>query len=179
MIVDDAGMRMSPEQLDDARAILTGGRAVDIHDLGPAPKVGFPGIAALAKRYGFSVHIDGPNIYGGMRAMVYVPSALLVSGAAPRLPEPELTAPAHHPVPVRVAPDDNEGAEVHEITSGGLPKRRRRAVAPATAHVSTASDDRSPSETASGRPELAAAWYSGSRSGRAAAAQASTEGNSR
>ncbi|MEV0335119.1 sensor histidine kinase [Nocardia sp. NPDC050717] len=168
VIIDDAGMRMSPEQLEDARQVLSGERAVDIHDLGPAPKVGFPGIAALARRYGFSVHVDGPNIFGGMRAMVYVPSALLVSGAAPRLPEPELTAPAHVPVPVPV-PAENEtpGAEIHEITSGGLPKRRRRPVAPDRSGV--------PGESGQPRPELAAAWHSGSRSGRAAA-ERTTEG---
>ncbi|MFC4127998.1 ATP-binding protein [Nocardia rhizosphaerae] len=168
VIIDDAGMRMSPEQLEDARQVLSGERAVDIHDLGPAPKVGFPGIAALARRYGFSVHVDGPNIFGGMRAMVYVPSALLVSGAAARLPEPDLAAPAHVPVPVP-APADNEtrGAEIHEITSGGLPKRRRRPVAPEQAGA--------PAEAGHARPDLAAAWHSGSRSGRAAA-ERTTEG---
>ncbi|MGY0498647.1 sensor histidine kinase [Nocardia sp. FBN12] len=166
VIIDDAGMRMSPEQLEDARLVLTGERAVDIHDLGPAPKVGFPGIAALARRYGFSVHVDGPNIFGGMRAMVYVPSALLVSGDAPRLPEPELAAPAHIPVPV--AEVESPGADVHEITSGGLPKRRRRPVAPDSAGVTT--------ESGQARPDLAAAWRSGSRSGRAAAAERTTEG---
>ncbi|MGW6424766.1 sensor histidine kinase [Nocardia sp. NPDC055053] len=169
VIVDDAGMRMSPEQLEDARQVLSGERAVDIHDLGPAPKVGFPGIAALARRYGFSVHVDGPNIFGGMRAMVYVPSALLVSGAAPRLPEPELVAPAHVPVPVPVLVEaDGPRAEVHEITSGGLPKRRRRPVAPDSAGV--------PTDSGNARPDLAAAWHSGSRSGRLAAAERTTEG---
>ena len=166
VIIDDAGMRMSPEQLEDARLVLSGERPVDIHDLGPAPKVGFPGIAALARRYGFSVHVDGPNIFGGMRAMVYVPSALLVSGDAPRLPEPELAAPAHIPVPV--AEVESPGADVHEITSGGLPKRRRRPVAPDSAGVIT--------ESGQARPDLAAAWRSGSRSGRAAAAERTTEG---
>ncbi|MFC4372826.1 sensor histidine kinase [Nocardia halotolerans] len=169
VIIDDAGMRMSPEQLEDARLVLSGERPVDIHDLGPAPKVGFPGIAALARRYGFSVHVDGPNIFGGMRAMVYVPSALLVSGEAPRLPEPELAAPAHIPVPVPALEEaDAPRAAVHEITSGGLPKRRRRPVAPDSAGAVI--------EVGQARPDLAAAWHSGSRSGRAAAAERTTEG---
>ncbi|MFC6010706.1 sensor histidine kinase [Nocardia lasii] len=166
VIIDDAGMRMSPEQLEDARQVLTGERPVDIHDLGPAPKVGFPGIAALARRYGFSVHVDGPNIFGGMRAMVYVPSVLLADATAPRVAEPELAAPAHIPVPV--VEIETRGADVHEITDGGLPKRRRRPVAPESAGVTT--------EPGQARPDLAAAWRSGSRSGRAAAAELSTEG---
>ncbi|MFD3593042.1 sensor histidine kinase [Nocardia sp. NPDC058640] len=167
VIIDDAGMRMSPEQLEDARAVLSGERPVDIHDLGPAPKVGFPGIAALARRYGFTVHVDGPNIFGGMRAMIYVPSALLVSGDAPRVVEPELVAQAHVSAPV--GPVHQPVAEVHEITSGGLPKRRRRPVAPDSAGDTI--------ESGPARPELAAAWHSGSRSGRAAVVRRTTEGS--
>ncbi|WP_169811548.1 ATP-binding protein, partial [Nocardia harenae] len=73
VIVDDAGVRMNSEQMEEARQVLAGERSVDIHQLGPSPKVGFPGVAALARRYGFTVYIDGPNAYGGMRAMVYIP----------------------------------------------------------------------------------------------------------
>ncbi|HEY1179164.1 MAG TPA: hypothetical protein VGF17_23670, partial [Phytomonospora sp.] len=86
VIVDDAGVRMNAEQRENARLILSGERPVDVHQLGPSPKVGFPGIAALARRYGFSVTVDGPNAYGGMRAMVFVPESLLVSVAAEREP---------------------------------------------------------------------------------------------
>ncbi|MFF0543814.1 ATP-binding protein [Nocardia thailandica] len=193
VIIDDAGVRMSPEQLEDARQILTGERPVDIHDLGPSPKVGFPGVAALARRYGFSVHIDGPNIYGGMRAMVYIPESLLVNGDDLRVPEVEgeLYSPPPAPVPtsapapaaprpiaapaapavVTALPVPEPEAAVHEITEGGLPKRRRRAVAPVAGATSGPHTEPGPA-----RADLAAAWHSGSRSGRAAAAQRSTEG---
>ncbi|MFC8044719.1 sensor histidine kinase [Nocardia sp. NPDC057353] len=222
VIVDDAGVRMNSEQMEEARQVLAGERSVDIHQLGPSPKVGFPGIAALARRYGFTVYIDGPNAYGGMRAMVYIPEALLITppqaaepvevapepvgvGAArsgngtaeraaadrfgaqpPRLEAPAAQARSEAPVaavrteaPVALRPDPVEPApdaddeehtfSVHEITSGGLPKRRRRAVAPAVGSGGPRTDP------GLARPDIAAAWQSGSKSGRAAASE-QTEG---
>ncbi|WP_416382391.1 sensor histidine kinase [Nocardia transvalensis] len=235
VIIDDAGVRMNAEQMEEARQVLAGEKVVDIHALGPAPRVGFPGIAALARRYGFTVYIDGPNAYGGMRAMVYIPEGLLAQpvtqqapaaapapaeisapAAVPSLAEAsapaaasastelttpvavsapteltrpvavstpaELTRPTAVPepagdptpttvsapvVPVKPVPEPADNAEeqstVHEITPGGLPRRRRRTVA-----VSTLS--RGPrTETALPRSDIAAAWHSGSQSGRAAA----------
>ncbi|WP_040791015.1 ATP-binding protein [Nocardia paucivorans] len=232
VIVDDAGVRMNAEQMEEARQILAGERPVDIHQLGPSPKVGFPGIAALARRYGFTVYIDGPNAYGGMRAMVYIPEALLVapratqesesSGGAPAARElaavggngagPSGTSPVGVPS-VSAAPTtsgnsssigttsgssmltgvttpsgvamtggetvsgvseqagNDQRSTVHDITSGGLPKRRRR-VASA---VPSAQTGRTRSEPGQPRPEIAAAWQSGSKSGRAAASE-HTEG---
>ncbi|MCP2293718.1 Signal transduction histidine kinase [Nocardia amikacinitolerans] len=175
VIIDDAGVRMNAEQMEEARQVLANERPVDIHQLGPSPKVGFPGVAALARRYGFTVYIDGPNAYGGMRAMVYIPEALLAApsgGDKTTAATPaEAPAPAPEPAPAPRAeePEDTEFT-VHEITEGGLPKRRRRAVAPAIGTRARTSGDPAPA-----RPEIAAAWHTGSKSGRAAAAE-HTEG---
>ncbi|WP_330231679.1 sensor histidine kinase [Nocardia sp. NBC_00508] len=173
VIIDDAGVRMNAEQMEEARQVLAHERPVDIHQLGPSPKVGFPGIAALARRYGFTVYIDGPNVYGGMRAMVYIPESLLVAPqnvqeVAPvteAQPEP-VTAPAPA-APSEQLDEDEQSLAVHEITSGGLPKRRRRTVALAPVGPRT--------EPGLARPEIAAAWQTGSKSGRAAATD-DTEG---
>ncbi|WP_067465276.1 ATP-binding protein [Nocardia amamiensis] len=173
VIIDDAGVRMNAEQMEEARQVLAHERPVDIHQLGPSPKVGFPGIAALARRYGFTVYIDGPNVYGGMRAMVYIPESLLVTPQNVQEVAPVVEA---QPDPVTVpAPDapsersaeDEQSPAVHEITSGGLPKRRRRTVALAPVGPRT--------EPGLARPEIAAAWQTGSKSGRAAASD-DTEG---
>ncbi|WP_067820966.1 ATP-binding protein [Nocardia inohanensis] len=197
LIIDDAGVRMNAEQLEEARQLLAGERTVDIHQLGPSPRVGIPAVAALARRYGFAVYVDGPNVYGGMRAMVFVPDALLVAGAAgpdtvqvspipvssmvvesPRVSNPvepvalvqEPIAPAPAPValvpePVSIAPEPAAGEPEPDsgtdITPGGLPKRRRRAVA--------AVPTESALTTGPARPEVVAAWHSGSQRGRAAA----------
>ncbi|MBF6088061.1 sensor histidine kinase [Nocardia cyriacigeorgica] len=247
VIVDDAGVRMNAEQMEEARQVLAHERSVDIHQLGPAPKVGFPGIAALARRYGFTVYIDGPNAYGGMRAMVYIPESLLVSPRAPQVGEsaPVAAGPSSAPAalpsgpaaavlhgesapagariresaplaavtsmpaattgqspavrsttlgsaagsgttesPMRSTltggnamtglsdvPDTDDRPTMTDVTTGGLPKRRRRAVAvvpPVAAHSSN-------TEPGKPRPEIAAAWQSGSKSGRAAATD-DTEG---
>ncbi|WP_232235940.1 sensor histidine kinase [Nocardia sp. BMG51109] len=219
VIVDDAGVRMNAEQMEEARQVLAGERIVDIHQLGPAPRVGFPGIASLARRYGFTVYIDGPNTYGGMRAMVYVPEALLspreatpqvatstMISAAAAGPEPVTavdTPSARHAAPPEAVPvggpsvhsettrpmtgeaahitptedpeysQDSEAesmSTVHDITPGGLPRRRRRTVA-----VSTLS--RGPdTDTALPRPDIAAAWQNGSKTGRTSATHENTEG---
>lgn len=218
LIVDDAGVRMNAEQMEEARQILANERPVDIHQLGPAPKVGFPGIAALSRRYGFTVYIDGPNAYGGMRAMVYIPETLLVTprpvpeGEPAAVPSPaprELASVSGSPSMNTAAPatpaaapsntststgatmtggntmsgvsersgELDEPTAVHDITSGGLPKRRRRS-ATMTADDGAPSADSAEeerSESAPARPEIAAAWHSGSQSGRAAASD-DTEG---
>ncbi|KAA8880306.1 sensor histidine kinase [Nocardia colli] len=179
VIIDDAGVRMNAEQMEEARQVLAHERSVDIHQLGPSPKVGFPGIAALARRYGFTVYIDGPNVYGGMRAMVYIPEALLMTpqpGQHEVVPARAVEIPAE-PAPVAVTttashraveseePSESEPFAVHEITNGGLPKRRRRTVALAPVGPRT--------EPGLARPDVAAAWHTGSQSGRAAATEQS------
>lgn len=173
VIIDDAGVRMNAEQMEEARQVLAHERPVDIHQLGPSPKVGFPGIAALARRYGFTVYIDGPNVYGGMRAMVYIPESLLVTPQNVQEVAPVTEAkPEPVTVPAQDAPSEQLGEHepslsVSEITSGGLPKRRRRTVALAPVGPRT--------EPGLARPEVAAAWHTGSKSGRAAASD-DTEG---
>jgi hypothetical protein len=166
IIVDDAGVRMNAEQMEDARLVLANERAVDIHDLGPSPKVGFPGIAALIRRYGFTVYVDSPNVYGGMRAMIYIPETLL---AAPQ-PDGDGIAASAVAEPSPEAGLNGHASEVDlfavpETTDSGLPKRRRREAA-------LVADE--PAEPGSGpepaRPDIAAAWQSGSLTGRAAAA---------
>ncbi|MCU1642004.1 MAG: ATP-binding protein [Nocardia sp.] len=170
ILIDDAGVRMSPEQLEDARQVLAGERAIDILELGPAPKIGFPSIASLVRRYGFSVYVDGPNMYGGVRAMVYIPESLLM--APQEVKEEPAAATTTTVFPVEEPAADN--AEIAAaLTASGLAKRRRRTVVqPGVQQSST------PAPTLQlARPDIAVAWRSGSVSGRVAAAEADqTEG---
>ncbi|GAB2512430.1 ATP-binding protein [Nocardia heshunensis] len=166
VIIDDAGVRMNPEQLEETRRVLAGDQIVDVHALGPTPRVGFPGVAALARRYGFSVYVDGPNMYGGMRAMVFIPETLLAA-PTPVVVAAPIPVPAPAPVP---APDPEPTLVAMEsvsqdLTTGGLPKRRRR-----SATVSVAATVRAvEADSGSARTDIAAAWHSGSQRGRAAA----------
>jgi hypothetical protein len=105
--IDDAGVGMDDRQMREAREILGGGTAIDITRLGDPPRIGFPAVAALAGQYHFSAHLEGTSAYGGVRAVVFIPSALLTRLA---LPAPR-TAPADAP----------------PANASGLPQRTRAA----------------------------------------------------
>ncbi|MBA8824975.1 signal transduction histidine kinase [Saccharopolyspora lacisalsi] len=121
--VDDAGVGMPLEERQRATRLLTQGSAT-LGDLDDPPRVGFAVVGLLAARYGCTVSVDAPPLYGGVRAVVFVPNELLTHDA-PNEPasrqEPEVPAevPTQH-------------------TSGGLPKRTRRTHAPDTAEPNTA-----------------------------------------
>lgn len=141
IIIDDAGVRMNSEQLDSARRILSGQEPVDLHRFGPHPKIGFPTVAALSRRYGFQASIDGSSPFGGTRAALFIPEVLL-AGAAPTGP---------------FAGSDFEPDELVDATDTGLPRRRRQA-------AGAESDPVPPVlSTAPPRPSVAAAWQGGVR----------------
>ncbi|WP_244927052.1 ATP-binding protein [Streptomyces eurocidicus] len=78
VVIDDAGVGMDGQEVQRAAALLSGQRTVDVSRLGDPPQFGFPVIGVLAARYGFSVSVDTRSPYGGVRAVLFLPSALLV-----------------------------------------------------------------------------------------------------
>ncbi|MFD0314653.1 ATP-binding protein [Streptomyces flavalbus] len=151
LLIDDAGKRMSDEQLERARQILEGRRQVDILAMEAYPKVGFPVIALLARRYGIEVVLTGPNRYGGMRASVFIPDALLTTVQG----DPATTQPAQI-----------EMSAESPVTENGLQIRRRRS--PGGQQQTTAARRVS---TAPGRSGVIGAWQQSSRSSRETAAR--------
>ncbi|MEU8549014.1 ATP-binding protein [Streptomyces roseoverticillatus] len=77
IVIDDAGVGMDGQEIQRAGALLTGRATVDVSRLGDPPQFGFPVIGVLAARYGFSVSVDTRSPYGGVRAVLFLPSALL------------------------------------------------------------------------------------------------------
>ncbi|MFD8994413.1 ATP-binding protein [Streptomyces abikoensis] len=77
VVIDDAGVGMDGREIQEAVAMLSGRRAVDVSRLGDPPQFGYPVIGVLAARYGFSVSVDTRSPYGGVRAVLFLPSALL------------------------------------------------------------------------------------------------------
>lgn len=151
IVVDDAGVGMNADELREAETFLTGQRAVNIHRLGDPPQVGFPVIGVLAARYGFSVSVDTRSPYGGVRAVVFLPNALLTRTT------PESTS---------AAPVSTDEQPTKSTTSSGLPKRRRRQPAaehsaPTTGETPTAPPRRT------GTPTTISAWQRGTLYGRA------------
>ncbi|WP_280689965.1 ATP-binding protein [Kitasatospora sp. GAS204B] len=147
IVIDDAGVGMDPREAQLAGQLLTGQRSVDVTRLGDPPQFGFAVIGVLAARYGFSVSVDTRSPYGGVRAVLFLPTALLTQlapepAAAPRaaapLPRrgaapaasPASPAPTATPEPsaptAPYPPAAGYPPPAAPRTAGGLPKRRRR-----------------------------------------------------
>jgi hypothetical protein len=155
VVIDDAGVGMSEEQLAKARQTLSGDGQAELHKLGPHPQIGFLTVAALARRYGFTASVDASSPYGGVRATLFLPEDLLT--AAPE-PEESRMEVAHSPVHALGA------------TKGGLPKRRRR--------ESNAEPAVKPALSSSpARAGVAAAWRRGTNSGRASLTESEQKGS--
>ena len=77
VVIDDAGVGMDGRATEHAARALSGNRPVDVTRLGDPPQFGFAAIGVLSARYGFRVSVDTRSPYGGVRAVVFLPSALL------------------------------------------------------------------------------------------------------
>ncbi|WP_106399753.1 ATP-binding protein [Actinocorallia populi] len=163
IMIDDAGVAMDAEELQHAAELLDGRRSVDVHRLGDPPQIGFAAIGVLAARYGFRVSVDSRSPYGGVRAVVFLPSELLT--AVTREAPPRFEAVPAAPV----------------LTSGGLPKRRRQEAGEAGEPVVSLSAPAEPARPEPSRQKAAGlgAWQRGTRSGRAGSPSASEEKDQR
>ncbi len=73
--IDDCGVGMDDRRLEQARAIASGEKLVDLFTLGEVPQTGLPSVGTYVRRYGFRVDL-GESVYGGVRAIIMVPSEL-------------------------------------------------------------------------------------------------------
>lgn len=112
IVIDDGGVGMHDEELRQATQMLSGQQELDITRLSDPPQFGLPVVGLLATRYGFRVSVDSQSPYGGVRAVVFMPSTLLT------------TAPDDTPV-MLTPPQMPDSGEVRP-TPGGLPRRRRQ-----------------------------------------------------
>lgn len=148
--IDDGGVGLDDKRLEQVREIASGRRPVGIADLGEIPQTGLPVVGAYVRRHGFRVDIT-ESVYGGLRAIVLVPtelteavapSGMVAAGAHALTRRPERHALAA-PAPREPEPDDWElepqsgTVELDEpplpplVPSGGddlpaLPRRRSR-----------------------------------------------------
>ncbi len=174
IVIDDAGVAMNPEELKRAEHLLSGVESIDINRIGDPPQIGFALIGVLAARYGFTVSVDTRSPYGGVRAVVFLPTSLLtrvenLSRAVRPTPAPRITEPPEQ----ATGPSPAEPADVPAKTAGGLPKRRRATAEPKSERPegSETGSDAPEQNVGSPRParQVAAglgAWQRGTRSGR-------------
>lgn len=73
--IDDGGVGLDDKRLEQAREIASGRRPVGLADLGEIPQTGLPVVGAYVRRHGFRVDVT-ESVYGGLRAIVLVPTEL-------------------------------------------------------------------------------------------------------
>ncbi|WP_406303703.1 sensor histidine kinase [Streptomyces sp. NBC_00885] len=165
VVIDDAGVGMHPDEVEFATRLLTGQQAILLTTLGDPPRSGFATIGRLTQKYSFSVSVDKPAPYGGVRAVVFIPAHLLTlldEQAHPMsamAPLPRTAAPAAAGTPLQAPQPAADTAD------GELPRRRRRHPQP------TADAPAAPPEPARTPEEAEATWsafQAGTASGRAA-----------
>lgn len=161
VMVDDGGVGMTVEELRRAARLLSGDGASDINRLGDPPQVGFAVIGVLAKRYGFRVSVDTRSPYGGVRAVVFLPTELLTHVSRPTMPDNAVSLPPEQRSAAPASGNDDDAEP--ERTPGGLPRRRR---------VRTADQGAPPPPAGTAPPTQRiatglAAWKRGTDSGRA------------
>lgn len=74
--VDDGGLGLDEYRLAEAREVVSGRRLLDVSEVGEVPQTGFAVVGRFARRHGFNVDL-GPSPYGGVRAVLLVPSEAL------------------------------------------------------------------------------------------------------
>lgn len=130
IVIDDAGIGMDGQVAQRAATVLSGEQNVDVTRLDDPPQFGFAVIGVLAARYGFTVSTDTRSPYGGVRAVLFLPSSILThiepetpDGSFPSAPEQArpVPTPAHDragALPQRTAPAVPAGAGDRPSSSG-------------------------------------------------------------
>ncbi|MGA5699155.1 ATP-binding protein [Peterkaempfera bronchialis] len=174
IVIDDCGVGMLDAEMRQAAALLSGEQTVDVTRLGDPPAFGHAVVGRLAARYGFRAYADSASPFGGLRAVVFLPGALLTSVDKPA------PVPAARPEPRRPRADrdlDLDPVPVAEATpaptppalpADDLPQRRRRQPAAEHARADAAAAPQAP-EQRPAREDAATlgAFQRGTRAGRA------------
>lgn len=171
VVIDDAGVGMDAHAVQHATRLLSGRGEVDVTRLDDPPQFGFAVIGMLARRYGFTVSVDTRSPYGGVRAVAFLPTALLTH-LEPAAPEPQIDLtppPETAPVPRRAVAGTTPEATPEDVTAGGLPKRRKRTPKPTAApEPEPATADEIPGRSPEENARIMGAFARGTRFGRAA-----------
>ncbi|MEU6574631.1 ATP-binding protein [Streptomyces sp. NPDC046805] len=144
--IEDGGVSLSEEARARVETMLERAKAgVDLQDLGESPRLGLAVVGRLCSTYDMQVSLRA-SAYGGVRAVLVVPSNMMTTEPAPGLahgigatavPKAELGAlegpkrppkrrrPTSPRIPAGISMEDDV-PEVTEWTARGLPQRRSR-----------------------------------------------------
>ncbi|MDI2130042.1 ATP-binding protein [Yinghuangia seranimata] len=152
--IEDGGIGLAEEARRRVERLLEEASAgLDLTDLGESPRLGLAVVGRLAQQQGFRVSLR-PSAYGGVRAILIVPTELLtsapisvVTGAAPgldALPAARTRTLSSGTTRGAASPKDDEPME---RTPNGLPQRRRRTSAGPPRLASVPPSPRTPAGT--------------------------------
>lgn len=151
IVVDDRGLGMGSDALEEANALLADPPRFDLAGLVEDSPLGLFVVATLAARHGLGVELAAGPDGSGVRATVRVPADALVEPGPAPAPPPAATVPVsavHAAASARPEPASPPPDGTREDTDAdhykGLPRRRRRTVDPAPEPAATDEDHRSP-----------------------------------
>ncbi|MFJ3335812.1 sensor histidine kinase [Streptomyces sp. NPDC086766] len=153
--IEDGGVSLSEEARARVENMLERAKAgMDLQDVGESPRLGLAVVGRLCTTYKMQVSLRA-SAYGGVRAVLVVPSDMMTNEPAPGLahgigataipkptegtvegPEraPKRRRPTSPRLPAAVSLEDDV-PEVTEWTPGGLPQRRSRVKAPLSRRI--------------------------------------------
>ncbi|SEQ80447.1 Signal transduction histidine kinase [Streptomyces sp. yr375] len=146
--IEDAGVSLSEEARAKAERMLEQAKAgVDIQDAGITPRLGLAVVGRLCTSFNLEVSLR-KSAYGGVRAVLIVPSEMQTSepapgfahgigatavpqidlsqvGEGPKRP-PKKRRPTNNRYPAKISLAEDDVPEVTEWTEQGLPQRRSK-----------------------------------------------------
>ncbi|MEU6808683.1 ATP-binding protein [Streptomyces sp. NPDC046831] len=153
--IEDGGVSLSEEARARVERMLERAQAgLDLQDLGESPRLGLAVVGRLCSTYHMQVSLRA-SAYGGVRAVLVVPSDMMTTEPAPGLAHgigatavpqldlggvegpkraPKRRRPTTPRIPASVSMED-EVPEVTEWTPGGLPQRRSRVKIPLSRRI--------------------------------------------
>ncbi|MFF5758204.1 ATP-binding protein [Streptomyces longwoodensis] len=171
--IEDAGVSLSEETRSKAEGMLEAAMAgVDLQDINDTPRLGLAVVGRLCTAFNMQVALRA-SAYGGVRAVLIVPSEMLTGGptslyahgiGAAALPtqdlgdveapqrKPKKRRPTNPMIPADVSLEDDVPV-VTEWTPQGLPQRRSKATVPLVQRITEAYAAQAAAERAAERGE--------------------------
>ncbi len=98
--IDDEGLGLDEHELPRLAEVASGRRLMELSELGETPRTGLAVVGRFARRHGLGVSLR-PSDYGGVRAVMLIPKALLCPPTDNRLRPAATPAVTAAPLPQR------------------------------------------------------------------------------
>ncbi|MFG2589153.1 ATP-binding protein [Streptomyces sp. NPDC048438] len=164
VVIDDPGVGMTDEEREFAARMLSGQEGVLLTHLGDPPRAGFATIGRLVQQFGFTVTVDKPSSYGGVRAVAFIPDHLLMLMDEVAQPMSAMSPALRKPEPPRQESPAPSPATAPASTID-LPRRRRQRAAQDTDRPAQQGPDPAPVISPDEAARTWGAWQTGTMRG--------------